>query len=153
VCTEVTLQVEYEVMRWPMSSQVAALFWGFLGPQPALGVSRRYIQKRLSHYSINQHCARWRGLDGTQRQAQDLILGLSLGTKAKFLYFNRTQSRAVTGLLTEHNALCRHLHLLWLSDSPLCSRCRVKEENSAQILCECETLASLRHAYLGSFFL
>jgi hypothetical protein len=29
----------------------------------------------------------------------------------------------------------------------------VKEETSAHILCECEALASLRHAYLGSFFL
>jgi len=29
----------------------------------------------------------------------------------------------------------------------------VREETSAHILCECETLASLRHAYLGSFFL
>ena len=27
------------------------------------------------------------------------------------------------------------------------------EETSAHILCECEALASLRHAYLGSFFL
>jgi len=28
----------------------------------------------------------------------------------------------------------------------------VKEETSAHIFCECEALASLRHAYLGSFF-
>ena len=31
--------------------------------------------------------------------------------------------------------------------------CGVKEETSAHILCECEALASLRHTYLGSFFL
>jgi len=29
----------------------------------------------------------------------------------------------------------------------------VREETSAHVLCECEALASLRHAYLGSFFL
>jgi len=29
----------------------------------------------------------------------------------------------------------------------------VGEETSAHILCECEALASLRHAYLASFFL
>jgi len=40
-----------------------------------------------------------------------------------------------------------------LSDSPLCRRCGAEDETSAYILCECETLASLRHAYLGSFFL
>ena len=40
-----------------------------------------------------------------------------------------------------------------LSDSPLYRRCAAEEETSAHILCECEALASLRHAYLGSFFL
>ena len=108
----------------------------FLGPEPALGVSRRVIQKRLSCWLINQQWARWRGLDGTQRQAREFILGPSPGTKAKLLSFNRTQSRAVTGLLTGHNTLRRHLHLLGLLDSPLCRRCGVKEETSAHILCE-----------------
>jgi len=67
--------------------------------------------------------------------------------------FNRIQSRVVTGLLMGHNTLRRHLYLLGLLESPLCSKRRVGEETSAQILCECEALASLRHAYLGSFFL
>jgi len=67
--------------------------------------------------------------------------------------FNRIQSRVVTGLLTGHNTLRRHLYLLGLLDSPLCMKCGVGEETSVHILCECEALASLRHAYLGSFFL
>ena len=75
-----------------------------------------------------------------------------MGAKAKFLSFNRTQSRVVTGLLTGHNTM-RHLHLLELLDSPLCRNCGVKGETAAHILCECETLASLRHAYMGSSFL
>ena len=64
-----------------------------------------------------------------------------------------TQTRAVTGLLTGHNTLRRHLHLLGLLDSPMCRKCGVREETSAHILCECEALASPRHVYLGSFFL
>jgi len=40
-----------------------------------------------------------------------------------------------------------------LSDSPLCRRCAGKDETSSHSLCEHEVLASLRHAYLGSFFL
>jgi hypothetical protein len=66
---------------------------------------------------------------------------------------NRTQSRAVIGLLTGHNTLRRHLHLLGLLDTPLCSGCGVKEETLAHILCKCEALASLKYVYLGSFFL
>jgi len=64
---------------------------------------------------------------------------------------NRTQSRAVTGLLTGHNTPRRHLHLLGLSDSPLFRRCGAEEETSAHILCEREALASLRHVYLSPF--
>ena len=78
------------------------------------------------------------GLGNTQKQAQDLMLGPCLGAKAKFLSFNRTQPRAVTGLLTGHNTLRRHRHLLGLSDSPLCRECRAEEVTSAHILCECE---------------
>jgi hypothetical protein len=40
-----------------------------------------------------------------------------------------------------------------LIDSPLCRKCGAQNETSAHILCWCEALASIRHAYLGSFFL
>jgi len=66
---------------------------------------------------------------------------------------NVLTSRAVIGLLIGHNTLRRHLHLMGLSDSPLCRRCGAEDETSVHILCECETLASLGHVYLGCFFL
>ena len=101
---------------------------------------------------VNQHGAQWQGLGDTQRQAQEFISGPSRGTRAKFT-FNRVQSKAVTGLLMGHNTLRRHLYLMGLLDSPLCKKCGVRKESSAHILCECEALASLRHAHLGFFFL
>ena len=67
------------------------------------------------------------------------------------VYRGLRESRVVTGFLTGHNTLKTHLYLLGLHDSPLCRKCGVGEETSAHILCECEVLASLRHAYLGSF--
>jgi len=66
---------------------------------------------------------------------------------------SRVQSRVVTGLLTGHNTLRKHLYLLGLSNSPLCRWCEAGEETSAHVLCECEALASHRHVYLGFFFL
>jgi hypothetical protein len=73
--------------------------------------------------------------------------------KYYLLPINVLTSRAVTGLLTGPNTLKRHIHLMGLSDSPLCRRCGAEDETSTHILCECEALASLRHVYLGSFFL
>ena len=35
----------------------------------------------------------------------------------------------------------------------MCRKCGTAKEDSVHILCECEALASLRHAYLGSLFL
>jgi hypothetical protein len=116
-----------------------------------LGVSRQEIRRRIRRWLVNQHWIWWRGLGDTQREARELISGPCLGAKARFLSFNRTQSRAVTGLLTGHNTLRRHLYVLRLSDSPLCRRCGAEDETSDHIICECEALTSLRHAYLGSF--
>jgi hypothetical protein len=61
--------------------------------------------------------------------------------------------RVVTGLLTGHNTLRRHLYVIGLSNNPTCRKCDTEEETLVHILCECEALASLRHAQLCSFFL
>ena len=45
------------------------------------------------------------------------------------------------------------IHEVTSSPNGLCRRCGAEDETSAHNLCECEALASLRHAYLGSFFL
>jgi hypothetical protein len=68
------------------------------------------------------------------------------------LFFNRTQSKVVKGLLTGHNTLRKHLYFIRLRDSPLCRKCGAKDETSAYILCRCESLGSLTHTHLSSFF-
>jgi len=92
------------------------------------------------------------GPRSTHRQAPELISDPVPATKAQLLPFNRTQSRVVTDL-TGHNILRGHLYVMGFSNNPTCRKCGAEEENSVHILCECEVLASLRHAYLGSFFL
>jgi len=144
--------LEYQAMKSPMGSRGAALLWDSLDPR-AVGVSRRDLQKRLGRWLVSQHWVQWWVLGDTQRHAREFISGPSLGTRAKFMTLSRIQSRVVTGLLTGHNTLRRHLHLLGLTNSPLCRWCETGEENSANVLCEGEALASRRHAHLGSFFL
>jgi len=39
-----------------------------------------------------------------------------------------------------------------LNNNPTCRKCGTEEETSANTLCECEVLASLRHTYLVSYF-
>jgi len=85
------------------------------------------------------------------QNTRELISGPNLATGARLLSFNRTQTRAVIGLLTGHT-LRRHLHVMRLNDNPTCRKCGTEVKTSAHILCNCEALASLRHTYLGSFF-
>jgi hypothetical protein len=94
----------------------------------------------------NQHLVMWHG-------ARELISGPSLATRAQLMSFNTTQSRVITGILTGHNTPRRHLYIMGLNNNPTCRKCGTEEETSVHSLCECEALASLRHAYLGSFFL
>jgi hypothetical protein len=64
----------------------------FVGPEPALGVSRQDTRRRIRRWLYNQHWAWWQGLGDTQRQTRELILGPCLSVKARLLYFNRIQS-------------------------------------------------------------
>jgi hypothetical protein len=106
----------------------------FVKPEPVLGVSRQNIRRKTKHWMDKQHLALWRGPCSTQRQAQKLISGPDPATGARLLSFNRTQSRAVIGLLTGHNSFRRHLHIMGLCNDPICRKCGTKEETSVHIL-------------------
>jgi hypothetical protein len=78
-----------------------------VGPEPFLGVARQNIRRKIKHWIDNQHLVLWCGPCSTQRQAEELISGPKLATRALLLSFHRTQSRVVIGLLTGHNILRR----------------------------------------------
>ena len=102
----------------------------------------------MKRWMQRQHLAMWRSPCGTQGQARELMSGPNLATGARLLSFNRTQSRVVIGLLTGHNTLRRHPHVMGLSNNPTCRKCGTEEETSVHILGECEALASLSHRFL-----
>jgi hypothetical protein len=107
---------------------------GFVGSERSLGVSKRDLSSKIGRWLANQHKRRWRDLRPSLRQARELISGPNRDTRAKLLSLSREQSTVVTGLLTGHNALCRHLHLMWLKDSPLCRKCGAEDETTVHIL-------------------
>jgi hypothetical protein len=59
----------------------------------------------------------------------------------------------VTGLLTGHNAIRKHLYIMGLIDCPICRKCGGDEKTSPHFMCDCKAFASIRHTRLGSFFL
>ena len=125
------------------------LYW--VPGHTVLGVSRHNLRRQTKRWLDNQHWARCWGLGSTQRQARELISGPSPAVKTRLLSLLGHNPRSWLAFLLD--IITRHLHLMGLSDSPLCRRCGAEDETSAHILCECEALASLRHVHLGSFFL
>lgn len=87
----------------------------------------------------------WPGLTSAWRQAWELISGPSPAAETRQVSFNRMQSRVITGLLTWHNTLRRHLSIAGLIENSLCKRWGAEEKISAHVLCENETLAIFRH--------
>jgi hypothetical protein len=105
----------------------------FVGPEPSLGFSRQNVRKTIKGWMDTQHLVRWPGLSGNQRQTRELISVPRAATKTRHLSFNTAHSRVVIGLLTGHNTLRRHLHLMGLTNSPLHWTCGVEDETSDQI--------------------
>jgi hypothetical protein len=48
---------------------------GFVGPEPALGVSKRDLSGKIGRWLVNQHLRRWQDLGPSVRQARELISG------------------------------------------------------------------------------
>jgi hypothetical protein len=138
-------------MELPMTSQQRAAHQ-FVRPEPTLGTSKQNIRQQIKRWMANPHMVMWRDFI-THRRVRKLVSNPTLNAKTRLLSFNGSQFRAVTGLLTGHNTLRRHLYIMGPIDNPSHRRCAAKEETEANVLCECEALTLLRHTYLGSFFL
>ena len=102
----------------------------------------------IKRWMDNQDLVLWCGPCSTQRQAQELISGPNLARRATLLSINRTEPRAVIGLLTGHNTLRRQG---WAITPFVGSVVLRRKPQSTSYMRE--ALASLRHSYLGSFFL
>jgi hypothetical protein len=140
-------------MKFPMNSRGRVLLTSFLDHRRPLGSQGRILGRgsRVGYLTSTRPCGNV--LLALKRQEWELISGPSLAAKTRLSFFNRMQSRVITGLWTGHNTLRRHLYIMRPTQTPLCQKCRAKDETSAHVLCRCEALATLTHHHLGSFFL
>jgi len=125
----------------------------FVGPEPFLGVSRQNIRGKKKCWMEKQHLVLWHVPCDTQRQAQDLISGPDLATRARLLSFKRTQSRVVICLLTGHNTLRRHLCIMGLRNNPHLYEMWYRGGNlSPHFVCVRPWLHSDIHIWVPSFW-
>jgi hypothetical protein len=121
----------------------------FLGPWTFWGTRKWNCQQASKRRHRSPVCWTWTNDKTLDRQptcgnvvgyyqhpetGSKLISGPSPTPKTRLLSCNMTQSRVVTGLLTVHNTLRKHLYLMGLTNSPLCRKCGAEEETSAHVL-------------------
>ena len=124
----------------------------FCGPEPVLGISPCTIRSSIFKLLGREHFKEWRKSEG-QRQAKELNPDILSSRHKDLLKLNRNGLRRVIGLLTGHCTLKRHLNIMGISSDPLCRGCRLEEETSRHILCECEVFSAQRFEHLGRHLL
>jgi len=93
--------------------------------------------------AYKQSDKRWQSLM-TCRQAKEMITGRCRRREKDLLALTRQMLRPVTGILTGHTQVQRHLSLLGLSNDPFCSYCKQAVESDSHFLCHCNYFTTLR---------
>jgi len=66
------------------------------------------------------------------------------------LRLNRKQIRVVTGLLTGHLNLRKHLHRIGKVNDDICRLCNEEEETAEHLLCNCMALEATRYLHFST---
>ena len=123
----------------------------YIGPEPALGISPRAVRTSLRSWERQQLLLTWNNAPDC-RQAKQLIPGIRVNLTQQLLALSRRQLRLVVGMLTGHNCLNRHLHIMGVVDDPTCPMCLEEVETSVHFLGECEALVGVRQRILGLIY-
>ncbi|KAJ8976550.1 hypothetical protein NQ317_011814 [Molorchus minor] len=120
-----------------------------IGPEPILGVPYSMGVSAMKELLTQEFKNSWHATPGV-RQAKTHIEGPSLKLTKCLLGINRRDIRMVTGLLTGHCHLSRHLQLIGIAEDPECRWCLEDEETSPHVLTECPAIARVRERHFGS---
>jgi len=120
----------------------------FIGPEPVFGITKTSVRGCLKKWTKETHVIHWNSLPGLNH-SKTMLSGPSETLTHEILKLSRNQIRTVTGLLTGHCALRKHLHKMGLfHEEPLCRLCNEDEESASHIIFECPALARWRHQNL-----
>jgi len=123
----------------------------FIGPEPVLGISSNTAQNTISCWASAEHRNLWQSTVGC-RQAKMFLQGPNKRLARFVMGLSRKHLRIITGLLTGHVALNRHLTVMKIRTDPLCPKCGGKEETAYHFLGRCSAMMMARYSIFGSYF-
>jgi hypothetical protein len=83
----------------------------FTGPEPVFGITKITAHRSISAWIKLQHQTHWTNIAG-HRQSKLMMGKPSQSLATEVLRLSRTQIRAVTGLMTGHCNLRKHLYTM-----------------------------------------
>jgi hypothetical protein len=111
-----------------------------LGLEPVFGITKATACRSISVW-IKLQQIHWTNVAG-HRQSKLMMGKPSQSLAAHFLRLSRTQIRVVTGLMTGHCSLRKHLQTMGIfKENPVCRSCSEEEETTSHIVFECEALS------------
>jgi len=99
----------------------------FTGPEPVFGLSITTLRTNLRKWALKEQQISWQQNPGC-RQTKLYINGPNPGLAKFALSLRKQDLRLLTGLLTGHVSLNRHLMIMQLRSDPLCPLCKEDSE-------------------------
>ncbi|KAJ8913284.1 hypothetical protein NQ315_010950 [Exocentrus adspersus] len=122
------------------------------GPEPAIGLPYSYPLGSIDNWTREKCQEDWsRGIG--LRQARLLIKGPGAAATRSLVNLNRASISVITGLLTGHGRLNKHLNTIGLSPDSRCRLCGTSDEDSIHVLCHCPRVIVNRHRFFGAGYL
>ncbi|XP_055850655.1 uncharacterized protein LOC129915201 [Episyrphus balteatus] len=119
-----------------------------MGPEPYCGIGDSTIKQMIKTDEEAKRTKIWKETPKL-RQAKSLLGNYNQKRFKTCINLSRNNLRIITGILTGHCKLRKHLNNIGLADSATCRFCNNNEETPEHILGNCEALMHNRHRYLG----
>ena len=117
-----------------------------------LPVNRAFYKQAIKQWGKRLHQKRWER-ETTCRQTRMMLPKVD-GKAWKILQnMNRRNVMFATQIITGHNQLQRHLHIMFQDEPPGCPRCNLEPETSEHVIKNCPAYKDIRRRVLGEYFL
>lgn len=120
------------------------------GPEPFCGIGMNTIRKELRSEEEREKIKHWNNLPG-MRQSKTLLGGYNLGRYRTIIRLDKARLRTLTGFLTGHCRLRKHLRTLGLEEEDDCRLCGEEEETPEHLIVTCLAVVQARREHLGRY--
>lgn len=115
----------------------------FCGPIPALGLTYSTQRSIIRNFYFTQHRKLWKSIT-TCNHSKTMYDGPSEKNTKFLLNKSRQDLRLITGAITGHCTLNKHMQRMGLARSAVCRRCDEDDETPVHLITSCPALTSQR---------